>query len=151
MSSNKITPDFIVVAEISRAIHFWIHDMGDGINKFVNGIDREFAIGEVAREAMGKARTKIIKYADHPLMDKRTDEIVKMSLYEHNGRNHVRYYAKNGKYIDHGRMIYKEIPKAGEIIAPFMGTNGPIKYKVAEVAFPPEDPCMVVYCEEVNN
>ncbi len=73
---TKITPDYIVVYDISHAIHFWIHEIGDGINKFTNGMDREFAISEVVRKAIQEARVKIVKYAEHPLMDKGGQDVL---------------------------------------------------------------------------
>lgn len=67
---KKITADDIIVYEIGRAIHFWIHEIGDEINRFPIGMDRKYAIGEVVRKAMQEARAKIVKYANHLLMDK---------------------------------------------------------------------------------
>jgi hypothetical protein len=45
-------------------------------------------------------------------------------------------------------MIYEKVPVVGEIIAPFMGINGEIKYVVKEIKFPGNGFCMEVYCDD---
>jgi len=69
-------------------------------------------------------------------------------FYEHNQRIHIRYYDKNDKYFDHGRMIYEGIPNKGDLITPFLGKDGPIVYTVRAVKFPEKDSCMEIYIEE---
>jgi hypothetical protein len=69
-------------------------------------------------------------------------------LYIHNGRQHVRYYSKDGKYMDHGRMIYETLPVPGDIIHPFITINGPCNWKVHEVKMPDNDPCVEIIVEK---
>lgn len=69
-------------------------------------------------------------------------------LFEHQGRNHVRYYDKDNQYVDHGRMIYPEIPKVDDIVSPFSAMKGGCKWRVLEIRFPDNDPCMELKFEE---
>ena len=70
-----------------------------------------------------------------------------MGLYNHAGRLNVRYYDKDGKYLDHGRMIYQSIPAPGEVIHPFTTTKGSVSWKVIDVKMPENDPCFEFYVE----
>lgn len=73
-----------------------------------------------------------------------------MGIYEHQGRLNVRYYDKDGNYVDHGRMIYEEVPKVGDIVSPFYYDKGKCQWKVLEVRFPEDDPCMEVQFEDIT-
>jgi len=61
------------------------------------------------------------------------------------GRVNVRYYSENGKYLDHGRFIYKTLPTVNEIIRPFPTTV----WRVVETKIPPNDPCVEIYIKEI--
>ena len=73
-----------------------------------------------------------------------------MGIYEHVGRLNVRYYDKDGKYLDHGRMIYKTLPMAGDIIHPFITIHGDCDWKVVEVKMPTDDTCFEIYVEDLG-
>jgi DNA-directed RNA polymerase subunit L len=60
-----ITEDFVITSTIAHAIHLWIHRMGDKINKFNLGIDRECAIREVIEEGLKEGRKKVEKFKDN--------------------------------------------------------------------------------------
>lgn len=74
----------------------------------------------------------------------------KMAIYNHKGRLNVRYYDKDGKYIDHGRMIYPIIPIKDEIIHPFHTAFGKCDWKVIEVKMPDNDSCFEIYIEDLG-
>jgi len=68
-------------------------------------------------------------------------------FYEHAGRNHVRYYdVGTGKYLDHGRMIYKHLPRVGYVVKPFPYANWLIK----EIKFPEGDVCIELYIIDID-
>jgi hypothetical protein len=52
---RKPTRRDVFVYEISRAVNFWIHDQGDGINRYYSMLDREMNIADVVQQAMDKA------------------------------------------------------------------------------------------------
>ena len=61
------------------------------------------------------------------------------------GRKHVRYYRKNGRYLDHGRAVaLKGVePTPGSTVTPFPETT----WKVVEVRWPENYSCLEVYVD----
>ncbi len=43
-------------------------------------------------------------------------------IYWHEDFHHV-HYCCDGKMVEHGRVIYKEVPKEGDIVSPFPGCS----------------------------
>lgn len=56
MKNPIITDEFVTVATIANAIHYWLHKMGDEINQYTNGVDRVFAIQQIVQEALKESK-----------------------------------------------------------------------------------------------
>ena len=67
-----------------------------------------------------------------------------------NKRLYVRYYDKNGNYLDHGRMMLDSIPQINEIIHPFKTTKGDCNWRIIKIEIPENDSCYEFHIEDIG-